>query len=200
MKQFVVKTEGNTTSISSRDGDVEYTYENLDINPEDLMYGRGTDKYTPEQKIQAAMHWLVSGGSAIEASKKTGVPSGTIRAWKHGSPWWPDVIRKLRAIKQDELDAMFTVVIHDTVGEIHDRVLEGDWKYDPKTGEKVRVPMSGRDLAQTAQVLFDKRSLLRGDPTSLRKEVSVEDSLKKIGENLVKNLKQAKAEKVVSEQ
>lgn len=133
--------------------------------------------YTVEQKLQAAMTYLTT-GSVWAVHKATGIPKNTISDWKTRSSWWPDIIAQCKKVKQDELDAMFTEVIHLGIGETRDRIINGDPIYDSKTGEIKRVPMKGKDVATTAAILYDKRAVLRGDPTSIQKKESTEDTLK----------------------
>ncbi|WP_373088660.1 transposase [Zhongshania sp.] len=195
----VDRDDDGKITISSENTDIEYTIESLDIDPKDLVYGRGTDKYTPEQKIQAVMYYLALGGNAKKVERKTGLKASTIRKWKASAPWWDMVMAKARAIKQDELDAQFTTIIHDVVDEIRDRVEKGDYKMDNK-GNLHRVPMSGKELVVAASMLFDKRSLLRGDPTSIKKQASPEDNLKNVEKRLLETINKAKEQNVVSTQ
>lgn len=196
----VTSTEEGKVSIKLANADVEYTLEALNIDPTDLHYGRGTDRYTPQQKVQAVMYYLALGGNAGKVERKTGIPSNTIRKWKSCAPWWQEVVRKARAIKQDELDAMFTLVIHDVVDSIVDRVEAGDWKINPKTGLQERIPVSAKDLVVIQSMMFDKRSLLRGDPTNIQRKAVGSDQLKAIEAKLLSTIQSAKQEKVVSEQ
>lgn len=191
------RNEQGQVTVSSENADVEYTLEAIDIDPKDLTYGRNTDKYTPEQKIQAVMYYLALGGNSKKVSEKTGLPSNTIRKWKSSAPWWDMVMKKARAIKQDELDAQFTVIIHDVVDGLKDRVFNGDYKL-LKDGTLKRVPMAGKDLVMAASILFDKRSLLRGDPTNIRKSETSHDNLKSIEQRLLQTIQKAKEKDVVS--
>lgn len=200
-EQVKLSTDDNgNIKVALANADIEYTIESLGIDPKEISYNRGTDKYTPEQKIQSVMYYLALGGNAKKVERKIGVPASTIRKWKSTAPWWDMVMSKARMIKQDELDAMFTIVIHDVVDEIQDRIRGGDYKYDTKTGQTVRVPVSAKDLVIIQSMMFDKRSLLRGDPTSIKKESSPADSLKQIENKLLKTIKDAKEQNVVSEQ
>ena len=140
---------------------VEVESQGLEIELKDLYAPTG--KYSPEEKIAAVMAYMVTGTSR-KASKMTGVPETTIRWWKASSSWWPDVMMECRRKKQDELDAAFSNVIEAAIGQIENRVLEGDTVVT-KDGDKVQVPMRGKELAVTLAVIFDKRQLLRGDPT-----------------------------------
>lgn len=140
---------------------VEVESQGLEIELKDLYAANG--KYSPEEKINAVMCYMVTGTSR-KASKLCGVPENTIRWWKASSSWWPDVMMECRRKKQDELDAAFSSTIEAAIGQIEERVLNGD-TIVTKSGDQVKVPMKGKELAVTLAVIFDKRQLLRGDPT-----------------------------------
>lgn len=138
-------------------------------------------RYTPEEKVGAVMAFMTTGTSK-QAFGLTNIPASTIRWWKNESSWWGDVMQDCRRQKQDELDAKFTDLVHTAIGELEDRVKIGNHVLvDGKKGkEQVRVPMNGKDLAVTLAVIFDKRQLLRGDPTQRVIRVSDKDRLEKL--------------------
>lgn len=145
----------------------------LDIDLKQLYAPNG--KYTPEEKIEGVMAYLVTGTSK-QASKLCGVPAATIRDWKTRSSWWLEVYSECKKKKQEELDAAFTSLLHEGVGILADRMANGDTRLDKK-GDKVQVPLSGRDVAWIMAVFFDKRQLLRGDVTSRSEKVADNDRL-----------------------
>ena len=67
-----------------------------------------------------------------------------------------------------------------------DRIRNGDVIRDPKTGELVRVPIKGRDLAIIGGVSFDKLRLAENQPTNIVQHESEEERLKIVLENLEK--------------
>lgn len=135
-------------------------------------------RYTPEEKIRAVMIYVMTG--TIKASaKKAGIPQQTMQHWKQHAEWWEDTVRECRKKKQDELDSMYTNLIHEVVGQVQDRVLNGDTKVD-KNGNQYRIPMGGKDLAVTMAVTFDKRQLLRGEATSRVEKVSEKDRIDRL--------------------
>lgn len=136
--------------------------ESLDLELRDLYAANGT--YTPEEKIEAVMAYMVTGTSR-KASKICGVPEGTIRWWKSQSLWWDDTMAECRRKKQDELDSMTTNVIHKAVEQIEDRVQHGNKKFT-KDGEEYQAPLTAQELSMVVGIIFDKRQLLRGDVTS----------------------------------
>jgi len=154
--------------------EVEYTEEQFNIDLKD-MYAPNSP-YTPEQKIQAAQAYLIT-GSSYQAQKYCGIKADVIRDWKTRSSWWPDLFIQVRKTKNDELDANFSAVIHSAVGEVADRVTNGDSKLQ-KDGSLVKVPMGGKELAIVLGILYEKRALLRGDVTSRTDTGGNKDAMK----------------------
>jgi len=114
-------------------------------------------------KLNAAMAYLITGNS-IEASKLCGIPDKTIRNWST-EIWWSDLIGEAKKTKNEELDAMLTSIIHKVIVEIKDRVENGD-EVLGKDGTKFRKKITAKDAAIVSAVLFDKRGIIRSEPTN----------------------------------
>lgn len=149
----------------------------LDIELSELYVPNA--KYTPEQKVQAAMAFVLT-GTSVKAEKLVNIPAKTIRWWKAQAVWWPDLIRECRKYKQDELDARYTKLLDATVGELEDRVVHGNSVFN-KDGQQEKLPLSGKELAVIMAIIFDKRQLLRGDVTSRTETVSQTEQLNTLG-------------------
>lgn len=149
--------------------------------------------YSAEQKMIVVTTFVLTGKTKAAAGA-AGVPWDIVRAWKTKSVWWSDAVHKVRKEKQDELDSVMTNTIHDSLDAIRDRIELGDTIRDAKTGELVRIPMKGKELAVTAAVLFDKRSLIRGDATSISSRRA--DPLKDIEDKLKEFAKISKVKSV----
>jgi len=137
----------------------------------------------PEQKIAACALWTVLGSSA-KVSRVLGINERTIRHWYH-EPWWAIATREIRKTKNEELDATLTGLLEATVHEISDRLRNGENILD-KNGELRKVPVNTRTLATTLGVVYDKRALLRGDPTSKVARVDVNEHLNEVARKLEK--------------
>ena len=122
-------------------------------------------KYTADQKVSAATTYVLT-GSLKKAATNSGVPHQIVRDWSSKSNWWSDAIAKVRKEKQDELDASMTTTIQLAMNEAVDRIKDGDFVKE-KDGSLSRIPMKGKELAVAMAVMFDKRSLIRGDATSI---------------------------------
>tara|TARA_R110002020_G_scaffold2465_2_gene11548 strand:- start:531 stop:1178 length:648 start_codon:yes stop_codon:yes gene_type:complete len=156
---------------------------------EDIV-GNNT-KYTPEQRIMAATYYAVT-GSSLQAADKckasgTAIPASTIRKWKNTTSWWKPVLHEVRKAKQEELDAKLTSIIMEGAEKLEDRVRNGNIKLNPKTGELNRIPMTSGELAKDAVgIPYDKRALMRGDPTSRTEKVDPKTMLEELAKQFVK--------------
>jgi|AACY02.16.fsa_nt_gi hypothetical protein len=117
-------------------------------------------------------------GSMPKAAKAIGAKVHNIRDWKN-QPWWNEAVNEVRKRMNDELDGRLSGVVDRLVAEIEDRINKGD-EVVVAGGEKVRKKVSARELATTLSILFDKRALIRGDPTSRTERTSTDDHLEKL--------------------
>jgi len=201
ISEFYRSGEGNMSNAevirSSEDSkvpliDVEYTEEDLKFDLADLY--SPSSPYSPEQKISAVMAYLVTGAST-RAQHHCGVKADIIRDWKSKSSWWHDVMAECRKQKNDEIDAKFTEIMHDTLGELHERIHNGD-EVLAKDGSLIRKKINGKDLAVIAAVMYDKRALLRGDPTSRIERKGNNDQMTLLQKNFEKIAHQLEAKTV----
>lgn len=144
-------------------------------------------EYTIEDKIEAAIAWLIT-GSSVEAGKLCGINDRTIRYWMQ-TEWWEDILREAQGRKQKELDALWTGIIHKTASELSERISKGDAYEDKKTGEIKRLPVKAKDLAVVMAIAVDKRALSRGQATSRTEKVNIDERLDKIGNKLEEKAK-----------
>lgn len=122
--------------------------------------------YTKEQKQNVIAHYVITGIIA-EAARATNTPRSTVKSWAK-SEWWQRMVSVAHEEHDKKLDAIFTQNIMLIGEQLQDRVRCGDYRLNKKD-ELIRVPMSGRDLSIAGGVTYDKRSLLRGRPTSIQR-------------------------------
>lgn len=152
--------------------------------------------YSKELKIQACSIFT-SIGSVRKTAESLGLPIPVVDHWKKEAPWWNELTQHFRKEKQQELDALLTNAVHKAVNDLTDRLENGDFKLDLKTGELHRVPVGAKDLAVISAIVYDKRALLRGEATQIR--VDSKGTLEAL-ENKFKNFALQLKEKDVIEQ
>ena len=111
----------------------------------------------------------------------TGVPRQTIRIWKM-QPWWNDLVKEIQQSEDQELDGKLSKIIDRSLDAVNERLTNGDFILDSKTGTIKRVPVKMRDAHRVTTDLLDKRNLLRGKPTSITERISTEDVLKNLAQ------------------
>lgn len=111
-----------------------------------------------------------------------GVPLQTLNLWKR-STWWKDIVDGIHDDDKVELDAKYQKIIRKALTVVDDRLENGNFMMDQKTGQIVRVPVSMSDTHRVMKDLVDQQQLLRLDRK--QEEVSLEtvnDKLKKLAE------------------
>lgn len=139
-----------------------------------------TGQTTREQKVSAAVAYLM-GNSLTRSAKIAGVTKPTIFDWKYRSSWWGDLLTHLKTYHDADLEARTTGVINKTLGEIEDRIEKGD-EVVTKDGDTVRKRVGARDMAIIFGTLYDKRQLMRSQPTSISESSTESDRLKRLRE------------------
>jgi hypothetical protein len=122
-------------------------------------------EYTPEQKIQTAMVWLMTQDSQ-ETSAVTGVNDATIRDWVTRSSWWQTACDLARKQLETKLDNRLDGLLRDALSGLDDRLKNGD-DIVLKDGSVVKRSVGARDCAIISSILFEKRAALRGQPGNI---------------------------------
>lgn len=136
--------------------------------------------YSDKEKMNAVCIFAVSGNSR-RVAELSGVPEGTIRAWKC-TEWWNEILTRIHVEEDEELDTSLTKLVNKAVVAVNDRLDDGDWVYNPKMDKLIRKPVNAKDLAIVTAITIDKRQLLRGQPTSRVEKISQDERLLKLAD------------------
>jgi hypothetical protein len=131
--------------------------------------------YTIADVQRAAANYALH-GIFKRTEAETGIPDSTLYEWDQGSEEWAATIGRIRNERQRQLDAEFTDIIHKALSRTRERLEIGDAKLT-KAGDVRFVPVSAKDSAVIAAVCYDKRALMRGDPTSRTERLQVGERL-----------------------
>ena len=136
-------------------------------------------EWSETKRIEVATaHAMGLKATMIEVA--TGVPAQTIRHWRM-QDWFKDLVSEMQREEDIEVDAKFTKILNRALDSVVDRLENGDFMYDPKKQRFVRRPIYIKDAARVADLVFDKRNLLRGKPTTITaKQEQLTDRLSKI--------------------
>lgn len=129
-----------------------------------VVYGTVKQVHSDEKRVEAVNAFLIY-GSMTKVSEITGIPVDTLRDWRKYRPWWKELEDVLKEEHNAGVAGELTSVVDKTIAAIHDRVKNGDFLYNPRTGEVTRVPVKASDLNKIAGTMIDKRLTLQKQPT-----------------------------------
>lgn len=132
-----------------------------------------------EKRIEVASLFAAGVTSSRELERLTGVPDTAIREWRT-KDWWPELLETIHATVDHETVSKLTKIVDKSLELVQDRLNNGDYVVNMKTGQVFRKPVSVRDATVVASTVVDKRQLLRGKATSRSEKVSVDDRLTKL--------------------
>lgn len=144
----------------------------------------GSKNYTDAKKIEVVTTYLAL-GKAPMVEAVTGVPRQTIRQWKM-QPWWKDLVNEIQTEEDSELDGKLSRIIDRSLDAVVDRIDNGDFILDSRSGTIKRVPVKLKDVHKVSTELIDKRNLIRGKPTSITQKITVEDMMGKLADEFKK--------------
>lgn len=136
--------------------------------------------YSEKDKVSAVQTWLVLGKIPLVAAA-TGVSEHTLRAWKM-QPWWKEMVAQIQTESNQELDTKLTKIVDRALDVTADRIENGEYLLDSKTGSIVRVPVKIKDAHRVAVDLLDKRDAIRGKPEQEKREAQTSDILQKLAD------------------
>ena len=145
------------------------------------------------KRIEVVTTWLALGKIPL-VSHATSVPEGTIRQWRT-QPWWRELELSIQTESDQELDTKLAKRIDKALDVIWDRLENGDFLYDPKTGEFIRKPVGMKDVNKVMVDMMDKRLLIRKQPKDLQSQEAVADILKNLAKEFSQMAKQRLKEK-----
>jgi uncharacterized protein YjcR len=118
---------------------------------------RGT-KFTVEQKEEAVRTWIATGNLRIAASV-VGCTVQTIEAWKK-QEWWNHYVASIKTEKNLVLGNKLESIADRSLDIIEDRLVNGDFVLNNKTGQVIRKPVALKDVTNVANSLLTRKSVI----------------------------------------
>lgn len=132
--------------------------------------------WSDNQKLEAVTTYLMIGKwPAVSAA--TGIPIDTLRHWKM-QPWWRDFENDIRRANNIEVSGKLQKIISKSADIVMDRLDNGEFIFDTKTGEIKRRPVSAKVTADILSKSIDKDILLQ--KLEIKDEVKEEQILDRL--------------------
>ena len=140
--------------------------------------------YSWDKKVQAVTSYLVLGDMSLVAALIK-IPHQTVRLWKT-KDWWKEVEGTIREQNNIQTNAKLKKIVDKSLDTVMDRLEEGDFQYDPKTGRFVRKPVLLRDAAKAAEVMMHRQDLMNQIQIQKLAVPTVDEALKRIAAEFIK--------------
>ena len=145
-------------------------------------------QYSDKQKFEVVAAYMVMGNMAAVA-QATGIPHDTIRHWKQ-TPWWKDLEEQIRKQARVEVSGKLKRVIDKAFIVVEDRLENGEWVYNSKTGDIVRVGVSAKTAGDILHKSIDRQVVLdKIQEAPETREEAVLDRLASIEKRLIEAAK-----------
>lgn len=115
-------------------------------------------RWSDSQKIEAVTTYLMLGNLSLTAATLK-IPRDTLKVWK-ASEWWKTMENELRVQDDLQISNKLKKILDKSIDVISDRLENGDFIYDTKSGKILRKPVSMKDANSVAKDMSDRRDVL----------------------------------------
>lgn len=136
--------------------------------------------WSESQKLEAATTFLALGNGAQTAAVLD-IPLATFNRWRY-TDWFKKIVDDLKAEDNLKLNARLTKLVSKALDVTEDRLDKGNYQYDPKTSELIRVPVSMKDAAKVANDMLERKDLIESKPQQEQIEKTVDARLAALAE------------------
>ncbi len=109
----------------------------------------------PEQKKLEVLQSFILLGNLRRAAALNNIPEITAKKWKV-TAWWKETEDELRRGSKLELSSKLTDLVNSALVVIADRLQDGDFVFNPRTGQFIRKPVSAEHANKIATQLIDR--------------------------------------------
>ena len=144
-------------------------------------------KFSVEKRIEVISTWLAL-GNLRQAATICGVSYDLCLKWKT-QPWWQDMIAEIQAARKFKVENKLNKIVDKALSVIDDRLENGDFVYNQKTGEVSRKPVSLKEARGAANDLMQRQvalSKLEIETQQAARTDSVKDQLAMLAQEFAK--------------
>lgn len=120
-------------------------------NTKPVVFGNPEIPFEKKAELVKAYSQL---GNLRLAAEMTGVNLETARYWKQKKDWWPKLMEEAKQEQRTELQSKLGKITQVALEIMEDRLQNGEFILNNKTGELVRKPVGLRDANQAANNLM----------------------------------------------
>jgi hypothetical protein len=124
--------------------------------------------HSEKTKMKVVATYVATGSNSITA-QMCKIPLKTLEHWKT-QKWFNDQVQELKNSRNTQMSGDLKKVFDKAVAQLEERVDNGDFVWDQKTGKVIRVPVGSRNLNQIAKDSLDRQVLLDKVTTAPKEE------------------------------
>lgn len=141
--------------------------------------------WTWDSKVAFVQRMLIH-GNIRKASEELSIPINTINSWKT-SEWFPQLVSEVKLQQKLETSNKLNQVVERALDIVMDRMVNGDYVLNNKTGEVIRKPVQLRDASRVATDILGKKLVIDKTQSDDNTQTdSVSDTLKKLASEFAK--------------
>ena len=137
-------------------------------------------QWSDKQKMEAVTSWLLLGNLAM-TSRLLSIPEITLRVWKT-TEWWKNLAEEIKTQENIQMSGRLKKIVDASLTAVEDRLVNGDWMYDNKTGHMVRKQVAMKDAHKVSTDLMDRQLALEKATKPVTQEEQNDDKLLKLAE------------------
>lgn len=137
-------------------------------------------QWSDKQKMEAVTSWMLLGNLAL-TSRLLSIPEITLRVWKT-TEWWKNLVEDIKLQENIQMSGRLKKIVDASLTAVEDRLLNGDWIYDQKTGHMIRKQVGIKDAHKVSTDLMDRQKALEKATQPVTQEEQNDDKLLKLAE------------------
>lgn len=124
------------------------------LNPENLPAPVVRKHYTDKDRLETVKLYLATGNMSYVA-RVMEMPRETLKEWR-GKEWWKDYETELKNEKSVKLASKLSKLADQGIEIIENRMSEGDYILNQKTGELMKKPIDAKVALNITQVALER--------------------------------------------
>lgn len=140
--------------------------------------------YGDSNKLEAVKMYLATGNLTLVGASLD-IPLSTLKLWK-GSEWWNNLVKDLKTEDTIQLSQRLRKIAAKAMDVTMDRLENGDYFFNQKTGVLERKPVAMRDAHLVAIGHTDRALLLEKKPQDEESNEKTQDRLLQLAEAFAK--------------
>jgi len=138
-------------------------------------YSRAVQAYPESTKLEAVKLWMVI-GNLRQVAAAMDLNFTTVRTWRY-SEWWENMVQEIRSEDHIKLSNKLKKVAQKAIEVMGDRLENGDYIYDQKTGSIIRKEVNLRDATLAFNSIHDRELKLEAKPQDEAQQKAIVDRL-----------------------